>query len=392
MNCKEVLALQTEYIDGELPENEAQKIRFHLKTCDTCRGEFTTMEELLHALHNLDDIPVPENLADEVIAAVKRGLEKEKRFFVLPRFLRSWQTYSVAAACILLFTAVSTDINHHAAMTNTAYIYTTESAAPRAVEIPAAFVDNATTDEMVPSDAILAPDSALSMHPTTSENSTSISDSDLTAPTDSTPVPSTNSTDFLTVPPLSAEMHYEPAYAMPPVITEDSTPQSEAKAAPEGATVLPPRVAAPESARSVSPQDVPEEPSETRDAPSSAQGASNSASAPKTYSTVGSLVKRRVTFVVDDAGAQSVFNNAKSGGVTSVKNALYRAGIDFSTRESVIEELAPKYNALVKEANSLSSRIAAGNTSLRSKLSQKEAEMQALKDSCKNPSLALAFE
>ncbi len=370
MNCKEVLALQTEYIDGELPENEAQKIRSHLKTCQSCRQEFVAMENLLHTLHNLDDIAVPENLADEVIAAVKRGPETEKRVFVLPRFLRSWQTYSVAAACILLFTAVSTDINHRAALTNTAYIYTTESATPRAVEIPAAFVDNATTDETVPPSATISP---------------------APVPTTDVPVPFANATEPEVIPAPAAEMSPDFVYNTPPAMAEESAPTPEAQAASGGTMILSPKAATSENTRYM----LSDNAQETHDAStsdSSVKELSKSAPAPKTYSTVGSLVKRRVTFVVDDADAQAVFNNSKSGGVTSVKNALYRAGIDFSTRESVIEELAPEYNALVQEANSLSARIAAGNTSLRSQLSKKEAEMQALKDSCKNPSLSLSFE
>lgn len=364
MNCNEVLNLQSLYLDGELEEEKMQEIRAHLKTCDTCRQEFEEMKALLNTLQTLDDIPVPEHLADEVISAVKQSTKKEKHIIVLPHIFRSWQTYSVVAACMLLFTAIYSGTDKRSALTNnTAYMYTTESVAPKAVEIPAPLSE----DVVVPANTT-APSPAPAMP--------------------SAPAPFRNEPRAASIPAPVAELPQAAVFDISPAVTEAQTPAPITNSASDVSKVLPPRPATGDAARTAPAPQAKEE-QNTKQSGASATSATPAAPA---YSTVGSLVKRRITFVVDDAAAQSVFNGAKSGGVAAVKNALYSAGIDFHTRESVIEELAPAYNALVNEANNLSARIAAGNTSLRSQLSKKEAEMKALKNAANAPSLSLAFE
>jgi len=99
MNCTEFCSLQSEYIDGTLDSKVAEAARLHLEECASCRRMYAEMSALVRTLHSMDDIAVPESLADRIIADLPTP---KKKVIAFPRILRSWQTYSVAAACILV--------------------------------------------------------------------------------------------------------------------------------------------------------------------------------------------------------------------------------------------------------------------------------------------------
>jgi len=54
LTCRDVLALQANYLDGELPEEAADRVRRHLLRCASCRDEYETTRmavEVLRTVH-----------------------------------------------------------------------------------------------------------------------------------------------------------------------------------------------------------------------------------------------------------------------------------------------------------------------------------------------------
>lgn len=383
MNCKECFSLQSQYIDGDLSPDAVARVQAHLAECSACRHSYAAMESLVKSLHTMDDIPVPENLAEEVLAAVKRGPQAEKRIFRLPRILSSWQTYSVAAACMLLFTVFYTQTNDRFAMTNDSYVYTVapsdrqEMMNPRMPammpEMPAATNDptaSATPAGTTPAQRTTETAALYTPQTPTAANTESAAPRLRSATAQNTNTATERSLDV----------------AAPEAASDSTSPFSAFTGAPTPASLDTQQENVKVPARSTTTSATP--------APAKgSNGGSTSKASTKTYSTVSSLVKRSITFVVDDTAAERVFQNAKSDGVNAVRKALYNAGIDFSTRESVVAEYASQYNALVNEANALAQRIAnGGSTSLKTQLAQKENEMQALKNECSSPVLYIAYE
>jgi len=372
MNCKQFLSVHSQYIDGTLDKDTAKEVCAHLKECPACRRIHAEEKALVRVLHTLDDVPVPENLAENILAAVKQGPKKEQKVFLLPRFFRSWQPYSLAAACMLIFTIMYSQTDHKLNMLNDVNVYTV---APRSADkaslpnLPASLPEVPVTE--APSSS---PAASASPRQTVSSLFTPIQPSSV---------------------PMAENVPADTAYT--PSVAQDlsaSIALPEAAAAPEETASfsnITGRLApAPEQAEKTEKTKATNAPSVSMPAPAKA-GDANTVTH-KTYAEVSSLVKRSITFIVDDTGAASVFQSAKNRGENAVRSALYSAGYDFTTRESVAEEYAAQYNALVKEANSLSARIANGETGLRSRLTQTEAEMQALKNICSTPVLYLAYQ
>ncbi len=366
MNCNEIQSLISAYLDGELTAAEEKKVKAHLAECPACQKQLAHLSVLHKALRTMEAPTLPEGLADRVLAAATAAPRKEKgKIISLPRILSSWQTYSLAAACMLIFTVFYSQTPDHFSATQKTNLYIAEN---RPISVPA-------TLPTMP----LGPDTPMAS-PVPSET-----------PSPSAILRSNNAPTARTVQePAQTAVQADSA----PAQTETVTPAMERRM-PEFPVFS--DTAAEESTTFTADSAPQKTPAPTKKASGSSSSAAKTPAptkkpAAKTYPTVGSLVKRSVTFVVDDTSAEAVFQNAKSGGVSAVRSAFYANGISFSTRESVIEEYAGRYNALANEANALAQKIADGNTGLASQLSAKESEMQELKNLCAAPTLRLAYQ
>ena len=367
MNCNEIQSLLSAYLDGELSLAEEKAVKTHLKTCTACQKQLAHLSVLHKVLRETEAPSVPEGLADRVLAAAMApALKKKAKVISLPRILSSWQTYSLAAACMLIFTVFYSRTPDHFSATQKTNLYIAEE---RPISVPA-------TLPTMP----LGPDTPMP-----------------------SPVPSET-------PALSAILRpNNTPVNKPNEVTTESTAQPEVAAAEADAsmpamarhiTAFPvftdaaPQEDLMEEKIAAAPQNTPapDRKTYTSSTTNAKAPAPTQKPAAKTYPTVGSLVKRSITFVVDDTSAEAVFQDAKSGGVNAVRSAFYANNISYSTRESVIEEYAGRYNTLANEANVLAQKIAEGNTGLSSQLKAKENEMQSLKDLCALPTLRIAYQ
>jgi hypothetical protein len=67
----------TDYLDGELPEDERQAIQAHLATCAACRAESALLQEVDEAMVTWPVLAEPEGLADRVMETIRAGERRE---------------------------------------------------------------------------------------------------------------------------------------------------------------------------------------------------------------------------------------------------------------------------------------------------------------------------
>jgi len=69
VECKEILNILSDYVDGELPEARCLEIQEHMKACSRCREFVESFQESLEIAHNLEKKSPPENVCESVLRA-----------------------------------------------------------------------------------------------------------------------------------------------------------------------------------------------------------------------------------------------------------------------------------------------------------------------------------
>jgi putative zinc finger protein len=72
MNCEHIRDLLTEYLDGELPEQQRGEVAEHLAACDTCRAEFEALSKTARLVGALPRAGAPAGLSEAVVAEAAR--------------------------------------------------------------------------------------------------------------------------------------------------------------------------------------------------------------------------------------------------------------------------------------------------------------------------------
>jgi anti-sigma factor RsiW len=70
MDCEELVALATEYLEGALPASEHERVEAHLRECDGCDAH---MAQLRAAIEVASSLP-PERLPEARIEAILRAI------------------------------------------------------------------------------------------------------------------------------------------------------------------------------------------------------------------------------------------------------------------------------------------------------------------------------
>jgi anti-sigma factor RsiW len=70
MDCEELVALATEYLEGALPDSERERVEDHLRECDGCEAH---LAQLRAAIDVAGALP-PERLPEARIEAILRAI------------------------------------------------------------------------------------------------------------------------------------------------------------------------------------------------------------------------------------------------------------------------------------------------------------------------------
>ena len=84
MNCERVKELLFEYINDELCESDAKKIRDHIMICDECKNEYEMLLGMSYAVKE-SRYEAPEELHGRVMTAVKVDKARKKRAKIIRR-------------------------------------------------------------------------------------------------------------------------------------------------------------------------------------------------------------------------------------------------------------------------------------------------------------------
>ena len=70
--CEEILAVLSEYIDGELPEDLCEAIQAHNGNCPPCQAFVETFTKTIELVRKQPAEPLPPAVKAELAAALKR--------------------------------------------------------------------------------------------------------------------------------------------------------------------------------------------------------------------------------------------------------------------------------------------------------------------------------
>ncbi|MDE7221404.1 MAG: DUF3379 domain-containing protein [Oscillospiraceae bacterium] len=95
-SCAEYEMLISAFLDGEASEEERAEAAEHLASCSACQKYFDDLVALHDALDQMEEVPVPEDFAAEVMDRVRETPQETAGKTVLfPR----WRRWAAMAAC-----------------------------------------------------------------------------------------------------------------------------------------------------------------------------------------------------------------------------------------------------------------------------------------------------
>ena len=71
MNCRQVVELMTDYLEGALSPAERARFEEHIAGCDGCRGYLAQMRRTVGVLGRLTEDSIPEHVQRELLAAFR---------------------------------------------------------------------------------------------------------------------------------------------------------------------------------------------------------------------------------------------------------------------------------------------------------------------------------
>lgn len=74
MNCTELREHLSAYLDGELEQELAERVKAHLATCGDCRAEFESLEQVTGLVHALPREPAPGEIEHEVVSCIEEDI------------------------------------------------------------------------------------------------------------------------------------------------------------------------------------------------------------------------------------------------------------------------------------------------------------------------------
>ncbi|CAM4391102.1 zf-HC2 domain-containing protein [Saccharibacillus endophyticus] len=107
MECKQAVSLMHDYLDGDLPSEQARELQSHLEACTDCRAAFRRLEEtemmLFAANRKSESVAVSEDMTDRIMSF----LPQPKKHSPVWNWVRRHPALTAAAAFILIMLGTS---------------------------------------------------------------------------------------------------------------------------------------------------------------------------------------------------------------------------------------------------------------------------------------------
>lgn len=79
MRCKQLFALLSEFIDGQLPDGICREIEAHLGDCEPCHAFLRTLQKTVEICQQLPSEPLPEETRRELKELLQAELAEWKQ-------------------------------------------------------------------------------------------------------------------------------------------------------------------------------------------------------------------------------------------------------------------------------------------------------------------------
>ena len=105
MDHKSAKDLFSDYLDGELPEEQMRELKAHLDQCAACRAELEALERTLSSLSGLRPLPPPPDFGRKVQQRIRR--RSRGRFFSpetgLTRVPWEWVSFGIILLMLVMY-------------------------------------------------------------------------------------------------------------------------------------------------------------------------------------------------------------------------------------------------------------------------------------------------
>ncbi|WP_274653936.1 zf-HC2 domain-containing protein [Paenibacillus humicola] len=104
MNCNVAIIWMHEYLDGDLPREDAEELKGHLQSCADCCSRFEQLERTEALTHQLMDAksPLEPEQSAALTARIMNGLPPQRRRAGWMRWIRNHPAVTVAAVFVLV--------------------------------------------------------------------------------------------------------------------------------------------------------------------------------------------------------------------------------------------------------------------------------------------------
>ena len=102
MTCEVCLELISRFLDEDLSSEETLAMDEHLSACETCRGIYTDTKEMVDAMHELPDPPMPEEVHGSAMNVIRGMASSHKR----RRFIAWGGVAAAAVVCVLAIPSI----------------------------------------------------------------------------------------------------------------------------------------------------------------------------------------------------------------------------------------------------------------------------------------------
>lgn len=95
-SCEEYEELISEFLDGELSKDDQAELMKHMAACRVCQQYFNDLVAVHEAMEETAEVPVPEGLADQIMAKVRETKQETPAKVVKFPY---WKRWAALAAC-----------------------------------------------------------------------------------------------------------------------------------------------------------------------------------------------------------------------------------------------------------------------------------------------------
>jgi anti-sigma factor RsiW len=71
LNCKELVEIVTDYVEGVMPDSDRRRFDDHLAVCPGCRNYVEQMRATIRSVGSLHEDMVPPKTRDDLLAAFR---------------------------------------------------------------------------------------------------------------------------------------------------------------------------------------------------------------------------------------------------------------------------------------------------------------------------------